>query len=97
MRGIWEKYYSEASAIIYVVDSSDKDRINEAYYAYNAIFDNENDNNSNNSNNSNGSNGSNGSNASSIANKPIIIYANKQDLPVCMVYICICICVYIGV
>ena len=49
MRGIWEKYYSEASAIIYVVDSSDKDRINEAYYAYNAIFDNENDNNSNNS------------------------------------------------
>lgn len=62
MRGIWEKYYSEASAIIFVVDASDKDRINEAFYAYNSIFENDSD---------------------LIADKPVVIYANKQDLPVC--------------
>lgn len=39
MRSIWEKYYSEANAVIFVVDASDRGRIHEAKLAYDAACD----------------------------------------------------------
>lgn len=39
MRTMWEKYYDEASAIIFVVDSADTSRLEEARLAYEAIID----------------------------------------------------------
>ena len=41
MRSIWEKYYSEANAVIFVVDSADRGRLQEAKLAYDAACDNE--------------------------------------------------------
>jgi ADP-ribosylation factor related protein 1 len=34
MRTLWEKYYDEANAIIFVVDSADVGRLEEAKLAY---------------------------------------------------------------
>jgi ADP-ribosylation factor related protein 1 len=34
MRAIWERYYSEAHAVVYVVDSADVGRLEEAKLAY---------------------------------------------------------------
>lgn len=42
MRGIWEKYYSEANAVVFVVDSADVGRLEEAKLAYDAACDHEN-------------------------------------------------------
>ena len=41
MRSIWEKYYSEANAVVFVVDSADRGRMQEAKKAYDAACDNE--------------------------------------------------------
>jgi ADP-ribosylation factor related protein 1 len=40
MRSIWEKYYAEANAVIYVVDAADRGRLSEAKMAYDAACDN---------------------------------------------------------
>ena len=39
MRSMWEKYYSEANAVIFVVDSTDIGRLEEAKLAYDSVFD----------------------------------------------------------
>jgi ADP-ribosylation factor related protein 1 len=39
MRAIWEKYYDEANAVIFVVDSADVGRLQEAKLAYEAACD----------------------------------------------------------
>jgi len=41
MRSIWEKYYSEANAVIFVVDSTDRARLKEAKMAFDAACDND--------------------------------------------------------
>ena len=38
MRNMWEKYYDDANAIIFVVDSSDVSRLEEAKLAYGTTF-----------------------------------------------------------
>jgi ADP-ribosylation factor related protein 1 len=54
-----EKYYDEANAVIFVVDSADVGRLQEAKLAYEAACDSD-----------------------SLADTPVLIIANKQDLPV---------------
>ena len=34
MRAIWERYYSEANAVVFVVDAADRSRLEDAYIAY---------------------------------------------------------------
>jgi len=58
MRNIWEKYYDDANAIIFVVDSADRLRLDEAKLAFEAVCDN-----------------------NETALTPVLILANKQDLP----------------
>jgi ADP-ribosylation factor related protein 1 len=41
MRSIWERYYDEAHVVIFVVDSADIGRLEEAKFAYDAACDNE--------------------------------------------------------
>lgn len=38
---LWDKYFLEAHAIIWVIDSSDRDRLNESIEAFNTIIKNE--------------------------------------------------------
>lgn len=38
---LWDKYFLEAHAIVWVVDSSDRDRLNESIEAFNSIIKNE--------------------------------------------------------
>ena len=42
MRKIWEKYYGEANSVIYVVDSTDVGRLQEAKLAFDSVCDNDN-------------------------------------------------------
>ena len=37
MRSMWERYYSEANAVIFVVDSADVGRLEEAKLAYGTL------------------------------------------------------------
>ena len=37
MRNMWEKYYDDANAIVFVVDASDMSRLEEAILAYGAV------------------------------------------------------------
>lgn len=41
MRSIWEKYYDEANAVVFVIDSADVGRLNEAKLAFDATCDHE--------------------------------------------------------
>jgi ADP-ribosylation factor related protein 1 len=41
MRSLWEKYYDEAHAIIFLVDATDVNRLEEARLAYEAVCDND--------------------------------------------------------
>ena len=41
MRKIWEKYYSEANAVIFVIDSSDVERFQEAKLSFDSVCDHE--------------------------------------------------------
>ncbi|CAG8457050.1 3437_t:CDS:2 [Diversispora eburnea] len=41
LHGIWEKYYSECHAIVFVVDSTDKDRIEECINIFEKIITND--------------------------------------------------------
>ena len=41
MRKIWEKYYGEANTVIYVLDSSDVSRLQEAKLAFDSVCDND--------------------------------------------------------
>jgi ADP-ribosylation factor related protein 1 len=37
MRAIWERYYSEANAVVFVIDAADPGRLQEAYEAYREV------------------------------------------------------------
>ena len=41
MRSIWERYYKEANAVVFVVDSADMGRLEEAKAAFDEVCDNE--------------------------------------------------------
>ena len=58
LQALWDKYYSECHAIIYTVDSNDRERIEESKRCFDAMISNAN-----------------------IANVPLLVLANKQDLP----------------
>jgi ADP-ribosylation factor related protein 1 len=58
MRAIWERYYNEANAVVFVVDSADLDRLEEAKKEFLSLCEN-----------------------NILQNVPIMIIANKQDLP----------------
>jgi signal recognition particle receptor subunit beta len=58
MRSIWERYYNEANAVVFVVDSADVERLDEAKSEFLAICENE-----------------------LLKTVPILVIANKQDLP----------------
>lgn len=58
VRSIWERYYSEAHAVVFVIDSADISRFEEAKLAHDAVVQHE-----------------------YLANIPVVIFANKQDLP----------------
>ena len=59
MRGIWERYYNESNVVLFVVDSVDRSRFEEAKLAYRSIIYHNQWN----------------------SDTPIIILANKQDIP----------------
>lgn len=58
MRAVWEKYYQEASAVVFVVDSADPDRLDEVKQVFDTTCA-----------------------AESLVNVPVMVFANKQDLP----------------
>lgn len=58
LRTIWEKYYEEAHAVIYVVDSACQSRFEDTKSALEKVLRHE-----------------------DLQGAPILIYANKQDLP----------------
>ncbi|CAF0823164.1 unnamed protein product [Rotaria sp. Silwood1] len=58
IRPLWRHYYQNTRAIVFVIDSNDRDRINEASKELHAII-----------------------NEDELQNKPVLILANKQDLP----------------
>ncbi|XP_071422717.1 ADP-ribosylation factor-like protein 14 [Pithys albifrons albifrons] len=58
MRQVWSNFLEDADGLLYVVDSSDKRRLEEARKEFELILKNE-----------------------SIKNVPVVVLANKQDLP----------------
>merc|ERR1712113_8612 len=42
LQALWDKYYAECHAIIYVVDSSDRERIEQSKETFNSMIKNEN-------------------------------------------------------
>ena len=58
LQALWDKYYAECHAIIYTVDSNDRDRIQESKKSFDAMIVNEN-----------------------LNGVPLLVLANKQDLP----------------
>jgi len=61
LQSLWDKYYAECHAIIYIVDSSDRERMDESKKTFEKMICNEN-----------------------LVGIPLLILANKQDLPDCM-------------
>lgn len=61
LQALWDKYYAEAHAVIYTIDSNDRDRIQESKKTFDAMISNEN-----------------------LTGVPLLVLANKQDLPECM-------------
>lgn len=61
LQSLWDKYYAECHAIIYIVDSSDRERMDESKKTFEKMICNEN-----------------------LAGIPLLILANKQDIPDCM-------------
>mmetsp|Transcript_6584 Transcript_6584/g.16695 ORF Transcript_6584/g.16695 Transcript_6584/m.16695 type:complete len:228 (-) Transcript_6584:47-730(-) len=58
MRSIWEKYYAEAHGMVFVIDSADVGRMEEAKLAFDAVREHE-----------------------ELRGIPVLLLANKQDLP----------------
>ncbi|CAF1262335.1 unnamed protein product [Rotaria sordida] len=57
-RALWQQYYDRMSALIFVVDSHDRDRVDQACEQLHLM-----------------------ANKDKLREKPILIFANKQDLP----------------
>jgi ADP-ribosylation factor protein 1 len=58
IRPLWRHYYQNTSALVFVVDSNDRERITEACDELHRM-----------------------ANEEELKNKPVLIFANKQDLP----------------
>lgn len=58
LRSIWEKYYDDSHALVFVVDSTDRERIQECRETLETVVMNEN-----------------------IQGVPVLMLANKQDVP----------------
>ena len=58
IRPLWRHYYQNTSGLVFVLDSNDRERINEACEELHRM-----------------------ANEDELKNKPILIFANKQDLP----------------
>ncbi|KAF8326568.1 P-loop containing nucleoside triphosphate hydrolase protein [Cantharellus anzutake] len=58
IRNIWERYYDECHAVVYVVDASDVERMSEGWEIFDAVL-----------------------NHPRIMGLPLLLLANKQDLP----------------
>jgi small GTP-binding protein len=58
IRKLWNYYYRETQALIFVIDSNDRERISEAEYELNHLLDQE-----------------------EFKDVPLLVLANKQDLP----------------
>ncbi|CAF2921068.1 unnamed protein product [Rotaria sp. Silwood2] len=58
IRPLWRHYYQNTGAVVFVVDSNDRDRVNDASQELQLIV-----------------------NEDQLRNKPVLILANKQDLP----------------
>ena len=61
IRALWNYYYDSCDALIYVIDSSDTERIQEANEELSSVI-----------------------NDDRLRNIPVLVYANKQDLPQAM-------------
>jgi len=58
IRPLWRHYYANTSALVFVIDSNDRERIDEACEQLHAM-----------------------ANEEELRNLPVLIFANKQDLP----------------
>lgn len=58
LQALWDKYYAECHAVIFTVDSHDRERVRESKAAFDAMISN-----------------------SNIVGVPLLVLANKQDLP----------------
>ncbi|CAF3058272.1 unnamed protein product [Rotaria sp. Silwood2] len=58
IRALWRRFYEKTSAIVFIIDSNDRDRIDEACHESHKM-----------------------ANDDLLKNLPILIFANKQDLP----------------
>ncbi|TRY74998.1 hypothetical protein TCAL_08648 [Tigriopus californicus] len=58
LQALWDKYYAECHAVIFTVDSHDRERVSESKAAFDAMISN-----------------------SNITGVPLLVLANKQDLP----------------
>ena len=58
LQALWDKYFAECHAIIYTVDSNDRERIEESKKSFDVMIKNEN-----------------------LKGVPLLLLANKQDLP----------------
>ncbi|CAF4137239.1 unnamed protein product [Rotaria sp. Silwood2] len=58
IRALWRHFYEKTSAIVFIIDSNDRDRIDEACHELHKM-----------------------ANEELLNNLPILIFANKQDLP----------------
>ncbi|CAH6718145.1 ADP-ribosylation factor-like protein 3 [[Candida] jaroonii] len=68
LRNMWSRYYSSCHGIIFIIDSTDTDRFQECYETLMTLSHDENWGDENN-------------NYESTVNVPILMMANKQDLP----------------
>ncbi|KNC26909.1 hypothetical protein FF38_10939 [Lucilia cuprina] len=58
LQSLWDKYYQESHAVIYVIDSNDRDRMEESKVIFDKMIQND-----------------------LLSGVPLLILANKQDLP----------------
>lgn len=61
LQSLWDKYYQESHALIYVIDSNDRDRMDESRDVFARTICNDH-----------------------LSGVPLLVLANKQDLPDCM-------------
>lgn len=61
LQSLWDKYYQESHAVIYVIDSNDRSRMDESKEVFDKMIKNDH-----------------------LSGIPLLVVANKQDLPDCM-------------
>ena len=71
LQALWDKYYAECHAIIYTLDSNDRERVQESKKSFDAMISNEN-----------------------LTGVPLLVLANKQDLPGMFLNSQPCLCSY---